>query len=332
MPGNSNEALSLATGEFVGFLDHDDELAPVALHEIVSILNQNQNFNFIYSDEDKINQKGDRVDAFFKPDWSPDFFLSQNYLCHVSVIRKTLIDSVGGFHSGYDGSQDYDLFLRCMEQISPDTIAHIPKILYHWRIIQGSAADHSEAKPYAITSANKALNDALNRRGLHGKVVNGLFPSSYRVCYTIRDYPRVSIIIPTKDHVDVLKRCVQSILDKTTYKNYEIVIVDNQSSDQETFEYYKSLETNPKIKILHYNRPFNFSAINNYAVNQVESPYILFLNNDTEVISEEWLSAMLEHAQRECVGAVGAKLHYPNNLIQHPGVILGLGGVARALS
>jgi len=324
--GNTNEALALATGKFIGFLDHDDELAPSALHEVVSLLNQNRNFEFIYSDEDKIDQKGNRKYPFFKPDWSPDLFLSQNYLCHLSVIRKTLIDSVGGFHTGYDGSQDYDLFLRCTEKISPLSIAHIPKILYHWRIIPGSAADHEIAKPYAITSAKKALEDALLRRGQKGVVLEGLFPSSYRICYAIQNNPRVSIIIPTKDHVNILKKCVQSILDKTEYQNYEIVIVNNQSIDDKTFGYYASLEHNPKIKILHYDKPFNFSAINNYAVTQVESPYILFLNNDTEVIAEEWLSAMLEHAQRDGVGAVGAKLLYPDNLIQHAGVVLGIRG------
>ncbi len=326
--GNSNEALSLATGEFIGFLDHDDALAPFALHEVVYLLNQNQNFELIYSDEDKIDLSGNRRDPFFKPDWSPDYFLSQNYLCHFSVIRKNRIDSVGAFRTGYDGSQDYDLFLRCTEKISPSYIAHIPKILYHWRIIQGSAAEKEIAKPYAIISAKKALEDALRRRGQDGEVVEGLFPSSYRIRYAIQDNPLVSIIIPTKDHVDILKRCVQSILDKTEYKNYEIVIVDNQSKDPKTFEYYNLLETNSKIKILHYNKPFNYSAINNYAVTHVDSPYLLFLNNDTEVINAEWLSAMLEHAQRECVGAVGAKLLYPNNLIQHAGVIIGLGGVA----
>jgi glycosyltransferase involved in cell wall biosynthesis/ubiquinone/menaquinone biosynthesis C-methylase UbiE len=324
--GNSNEALALATGEYVGFLDHDDELAPFALHEVIAVLNQNQNFEFIYSDEDKIDQKGKRKDPFFKPDWSPDLFLSQNYLCHFSVIRKTLIDSVGGFHTGYEGSQDYDLFLRCTEKISPSSIAHIPKILYHWRIIPGSAADHVVAKPYAITSAKKALEDALLRRGQKGNVEEGIFPGSYRIRYVIQDNPLISIIIPTKDHVDVFKRCIQSILDKTDYKNYEIIIVDNQSTEEETFEYYSSLGNNPKIKILSYDKPFNFSAINNYAVDNVDAPYILFLNNDTEVISGEWLSAMLEHAQRGDVGTVGAKLLYPNNLIQHAGVILGITG------
>jgi O-antigen biosynthesis protein len=324
--GNSNEALAFATGDFVGFLDHDDELVPFTLFEVVKLLNQKRNMQFIYSDEDKIDQNGTRKDPFFKPDWSPDLFLSQNYLCHFSVIHKALIDSVGGFHPGYDGSQDYDLFLRCTEKISPIYIAHIPKILYHWRMIPGSAADQVGAKPYAIISAKKALVDALTRRDLTGKVEDGIFPSSYRIHYEIQDNPCVSIIIPTKDRSDILKQCIQSILKKTEYQNYKIIIVDNQSSDEKTIEYYALLERNPKIKILHYDKPFNFSAINNYAGTHVDSPYLLFLNNDTEVISGEWLSAMLEHAQRGCVGAVGAKLLYPNNLIQHAGVILGITG------
>jgi GT2 family glycosyltransferase len=325
---NSKEALSLATGEFIGFLDHDDELAPDALYEMVSLLNQNQNLEFIYSDEDKIDQDGNRKDPFFKPDWSPDYFFTQNYVCHFSIIRKRLVDSTGGFRSGYDGSQDYDLFLRCIEKIKPSLIAHIPKILYHWRIIKGSAAENDIAKPFAIISAKKALRDFLLRNNLDAEVLDGIFISSYRIRYFIDGNPKVSIIIPTKDQADVLKRCVQSILEKTSYGNYEVVIVDNQSKDPELFEYYKSLETNPKIKILHFNELFNYSKINNYAVSHVDTPFILFLNNDTEIISEEWLSAMLEHAQREDVGAVGAKLMYPNNLIQHAGVIIGLGGVA----
>jgi glycosyltransferase involved in cell wall biosynthesis/ubiquinone/menaquinone biosynthesis C-methylase UbiE len=324
--GNSNEALALATGDFIGFLDHDDELVPFTLYEVVKLLNQNRNLQFIYSDEDKIDQNGNRKDPFFKPDWSPDLFLSQNYLCHFSVIDKALIDSVGGFHIGYDGSQDYDLFLRCSEKISPSSIAHISKILYHWRLIPGSAADQVGAKPYAFISAKKALEDALIRRGLNGRVEEGIFPSSYRVRYEILDHPQVSIIIPTKDHTEILKRCIQSILEKTEYLNYEIIIVDNKSSDDKTFEYYTSMKGNPKIKIINYDKPFNFSAINNYAVTYVDSPYLVFLNNDTEVISGEWLSAMLEHAQRGCEGAVGAKLLYPNNLIQHAGVVLGITG------
>lgn len=323
---NSNEALALATGDFTGFLDHDDELAPFTLYEVVKLLNRNPDLHCVYSDEDKIDGAGDRKDPFFKPDWSPDLFLSQNYLCHFSVIRKTLTDSAGGFRGGFDGSQDYDLFLRVMENLSPSAIGHIPKILYHWRTILGSAADHTDAKPYAFNSARKALQDALARRKINGEVQDGLFPSSYRIRYTIPDTPKVSIIIPTKDNVRVLQRCIDSILGRTVYKNYEIILVDNQSVKKETADYYDHLKDNQRIRILSYDRPFNFSAINNYAVSKVTSPYILFLNNDTEVISGEWLSAMLEHARRDTTGAVGAKLLYPDGRIQHAGIILGITG------
>ena len=322
--GNSNEALKLATGEFVAFLDHDDELAPFALYEVVKLLNEEPDLDFIYSDEDKIDEKGRRRDPFFKPDYSPDMFLSVNYLCHLSVIRKSLVDRVGGFRKGYDGSQDYDLFLRVLEHT--DKIAHIPKILYHWRMIETSAAKSTSAKTYAYEAAKKALADAMKRRGIEIEgVYDGLLPSSYRIKYKIKENPKVSIIIPTKDKVEVLKRCVESILNKTTYQNYQIVIVDNNSQEERTFEYYESIKDHPKIRILEYSKPFNFSAINNHAASKVDSEFILFLNNDTEVITSEWLSAMLEHAQRKEVGAVGAKLLYPNNTIQHAGVILGLG-------
>jgi O-antigen biosynthesis protein len=326
--GNSNEALSLATGEFIGFLDHDDELAPFALYEIVDLLNRNPDIGFIYSDEDKIDERGERKDPVFKPDWSPDMFLSYNYPCHVSVVRKSLVDFIGGFQSGYEGSQDYDLFLRLTETIPPHEIVHIPKILYHWRMIAGSAATHFSAKPYALISAKKALNDALIRRNISGEAVDGLYPGSFRIHYTILDNPRVSIIIPTKDHIDLLQRCIRSIREKTTYQNYEIVIVDNQSKKPETFAYYDSFKDDTRIRVLSYNKPFNYAALNNYAATRTKSPYLLFLNNDTDVISGEWLAAMLEHAQRECVGAVGAKLLYPDNTIQHAGVIIGMKGTS----
>jgi len=324
--GNSNEALSLATGEFIGFLDHDDELAPFALYEVVKLLNEKPHLDFIYSDEDKIDEKGKRKDPFFKPDWSPDMFLSQNYLCHLSIIRKELVGKVGGFREGYDGSQDYDLFLRVTELIDEKKIAHIPKILYHWRSVLGSAAKMVSAKPYAFMAAKKALKDALSRREIEAEILDGLLLSSYRVRYKIVEDPKVSIIIPTKDKVSTLKTCIDSILKKTNYKNYEIFIIDNQSKEEKTLKYYHRIKNNSKIKIVKYNKPFNFSEINNFAVSKVDTEYILFLNNDTEVISEEWLEAMLEHAQRKQVGAVGAKLLYPDNTIQHAGVILGITG------
>ena len=328
--GNSNEALSLATGEFVALLDHDDELCPFALYEVAKLLNERPKLGYIYSDEDKIDEKGQRRDPFFKPDWSPDMFLSCNYLCHLSVIRTSIVDDVGGFRSGYDGSQDYDLFLRVIEQIDDDLISHIPKILYHWRIIPKSAASSCQAKPYAYTAGKKALKDAMIRRGaeicyISDGVCVGV---DYRVIYRIKDNPKISIIIPTRDNVKILKKCINSILANTKYDNYEIIVVDNQSREVDTFEYYKTIKNISKIKILDFCRPFNFSAMNNYAISKARSEYILLLNNDIEVINSDWLSCMLEHAQKDNVGAVGAKLLYPDGTIQHAGVILGIGGVA----
>jgi len=320
--GNSNEALSMASGEFVAFLDHDDELAPFALYEVVRRLNEDPFLDYVYSDEDKIDEKGERRDPFFKPDWSPDMFLSCNYLCHLSVIRKKIVDEVGGFRSGYDGSQDYDLFLRVTEKIGDGGIGHIPKILYHWRMIPESAATSCLAKPYAYIAAKKALKDAMVRSGVKiDDVLDGFWTGSYRIKYKIEVEPRVSIIIPTKDNVKMLRKCVDSIIQKTLYRNYDIVLIDNQSVKDETFEYYRTID-NDLIKILNFNEPFNYAKMNNLAVSLCKSEYILFLNNDIEVISEEWLNAMVECAQKNNTGAVGAKLVFPNHLIQHCGVIL----------
>jgi len=324
--GNSNEALSLATGEFIGLLDHDDELAPFALYEVVKLLNQDKDVSFVYSDEDKIDDKGRRSIPFFKPDWSPDMFLSHNYLCHFAVIRREVVQRVGGFREGYDGSQDYDLFLRVTEVLDEREIAHIPKVLYHWRIIPGSAADTIEAKPYAIVAAKLALTDAMRRREIGASVTDGLFLGSYRVRYDIIGNPKISIIIPTRDKVNVLKACIESILTRTQYQNYEIIIIDNLSREQKTFDYYRELEANPRIRILEYDKPFNFSDMNNFAASHADGEHLVFLNNDVEIRSGEWLSAMLEHSQRGEVGAVGAKLLYPNNTIQHAGIIIGIIG------
>jgi len=327
--GNSNEALALATGEYVGFLDHDDELLPFTLLEVVKTLNDKPQQDFIYSDEDKIDERGRRMDPFFKPDWSPDMFLSCNYLCHFSVIRKKVLDKIGGFMPGYDGSQDYDLFLRATEIIDEARISHIPKILYHWRTIAESAASSCGAKPYAYIAAKKALTDSMGRRRVEiNGVSDGFWTGSYRIRYAIEGSPKVSILIPNRDNASILKRCIDSIIKETNYTNYEIVVIDNQSHKDETLDYYEDLAKIDKVKMLYYDKPFNFSAINNYAVSKTDSDYIMFLNNDTEVLSNEWLSAMLEHAQREKVGAVGTKLLFMNGSIQHCGVVLGLGGVA----
>lgn len=325
---NSNLALEMATGDYIVLLDHDDELAPNALCEIVKKLNQCPHLDFIYSDKDKIDEFGKRILPFFKPDWSPDLFLSINYVCHLTAIRKKIIDEIGGFRDEYDGAQDYDLFLRIFEKIEPEHIGHIPKVLYHWRVHANSTADSLLAKPYAAEAGKKAILAALNRRAIEGEVHDGLFFGSYRVKYTIAGNPHISIIIPSRDEVLTLKKCIDSIRMKTRYEHYQIVIIDNCSIEPETHLYYQVLIKDPKIKIFYYEKPFNFSAICNYGNSIVESEILVFLNNDTEVISGEWLTAMLEHAQRKNVGAVGAKLIYPDRTIQHAGVIIGIKGHA----
>jgi glycosyltransferase involved in cell wall biosynthesis len=318
--GNSNEALSLATGDFIALLDHDDTIAPFAMFEVVKSINNNPDVDFVYSNRDKISNDGKRFDPFFKPAWSPDYLLAQNYLCHLNVFRKTIIERAGGFRQGYDGSQDYDLVLRVTELT--DKIVNIPKVLYHWRVVDGSASGDPEAKPYAYDAAIRALQDAVDRRGWKGTVTRGLTRGLYRVRFHVNGNSEISLIIPTKDKIDVLKKCVDSILQKTTYSNYEIVLVDNMSVEEKTFRYYEELKKISRVKILTYNKPFNFSEINNYAVSQTHTEYIVFLNNDTEIITGDWLETMLGFAQRKETGAVGAKLLYPDMTIQTAGLIL----------
>ncbi|MEK6684063.1 MAG: glycosyltransferase family 2 protein [Nitrospirota bacterium] len=325
--GNTNEALKMAAGEYIGFLDHDDLLAPFALYEVVKLLNKDLAIEFLYSDEDKVVPHGKkRHSPHFKPDWSPDTLLSYNYACHFSVISRKVVERIGGVREGYDGAQDHDLILRVVQKTS--NVKRIPKILYHWRAAYTSVASDASAKPYAYLAGKKAITEYLKSQGSDAVVLDGKFMGSYRVQYKIRPLQKVSVIIPTKDKVHLLRRCVSSILSRTAYKSHEILIVDNQSRERETQDFYESIANEEKIKIIHYDKPFNFSAINNFAVRCTDSEYLVFLNNDTEVVSREWLSAMLEFAQRKDVGAVGAKLVYPNNSIQHGGVIIGIGGVA----
>jgi GT2 family glycosyltransferase len=316
----SNTALGLATGEFVGFLDHDDELKPDALFEVVKLLNERRDLDFIYSDEDKKDSDGRLVEPFFKPDWSPELLMSVNYVTHFSVYRKELVDRLGGFRHGYDGSQDYDLALRATE--STDRIAHIPKPLYTWRRGAQSAASSEDVKKFAIRTGKKALKDALKRRGLRGDVVDGLWKGRYRVKYEIEGNPKVAVVIPTRDRVDLLRRCVESIRKKSSYKNYEIIVVDNDSQERETLEYLSSF----KGRVLRYPHEFNFSKMINLAAREADCDFLLFLNNDTEAISLDWIEAMLEHCQRPEVAAVGARLFYPDGRVQHEGIIMGLGG------
>ncbi len=324
--GASNAALALAVGAFVGLLDHDDTLAPHALQLVVEQIRRHPEAECLYSDEDKISEKGRRYEPFFKPSWSPDTLRSYNYLCHFTVLKKELLDRIGGFREGYEGSQDYDLFLRAVEQTGH--IVHIPHILYHWRAIEGSAGKQVEAKMYAYASAKKALADHLRRMHLQAEVEDGFFLGSYRVRYRLDVQPQVAIIIPTKDKVSVLSRCVDSILSRSTFDRYHIYIVDNGSIEPATRAYYTSLDEQKQVTILHYDAPFNFSRINNFAVRGTTEEVLLFLNNDTEVISCDWLEEMLGYAMRADVGAVGALLYYPNDTVQHGGMIMGIGGVA----
>jgi GT2 family glycosyltransferase len=324
--GNSNEAVNMAAGEFIALLDHDDELTPNALYENVLLLNRHQDADMIYSDEDKLDAEGARCHPFFKPDWSPDLFRSIMYTCHFGVYRTALVKSVGAFRNGFDGSQDHDLVLRLTEKTT--RIHHIPKILYHWRMSPGSTALDSEAKGYAEAARLKAVQEHCERRGLKGIAEPGLFNGAVRLRYLPEINPLVSIIIPTRDRFGVLRQCVNSILKLSTYENYEILIVDNDSSERQSLDYLSLLEKQPKVRVIKFSGKFNFSAINNFAAAQAKGELLLFLNNDTEVISADWLEAMIEHAVRPEVGAVGARLMYPNNTVQHAGVIIGMGGIA----
>ncbi len=324
--GNSNGAISLATGDFIALLDHDDLLAPFALFEVVKAINENPEADFIYSDEDKISEDGNcRCDPHFKPDYAPDTLRSYNYICHLSVIRRCLGEAVGWFRYGFDGSQDYDLFLRTLEKAV--RVVHLPKILYHWRVSSSSAAGNTSAKTYAYEAAKRALNDHLKRTGTDGEAHFDSSTCTYRIKYACKSTPLVSIVIPNRDHAEDLKRCISSI-ETSTYRNFIITIVENGSQEKEVFELYEELTKKDNIQVVRWQKPFNYAAINNYAVPFTSGEVLLFLNNDIEVISPDWMEELLGHALRHEIGAVGAKLYYPDDTIQHAGVILGLGGVA----
>lgn len=325
---NTNEALKLATGDYIGLLDHDDLLPKFALYEVVKVINENPEVEFIYSDEDKFTDIKNRFDPHFKPDFAIDTLRSVNYICHFSVFKKELMNELGGFRSEFNGAQDYDIILRMSEKT--DKIKHIPKILYHWRVHPGStsAVTAGEAKPYAFEAGKRAIEEHYKRLGIEAKVEHGVSLGIYRTIYKVIGNPKVSIIIPNMDHIEELGVCINSILEKTTYSNYEIVIVENNSKKKETFEYYKKLIENEKIKVIYYpENKFNYSKIINFGVKHCNGEYIMQLNNDTELITHNWLEELLGYAQRKDIGAVGVKLYYPDNTIQHDGVIIGIGGV-----
>lgn len=323
--GASNAALALAGGEFVGLLDNDDELTPDALYEVAKLLGEHPDADMVYSDEDKLDMEGGRLEPFFKPDWNPDQFFCHMYTCHFGVYRREIVERIGGFRIGFEGSQDYDLVLRLIEETG--NIFHIPKILYHWRKIPGSTAERYDVKDSDKPSL-MAIEEAVIRRNPDATVEKGLRPGTFRVRAPISGDPLVSIIIPTKDNAALLKACVESVIAGADYPNYEILVVDNMSREPDTKAYLRSLEGRERCRVIPYAAPFNFAAINNEAAREARGDFLLFLNNDTEVMSGEWLVPMLEFAQRPDVGAVGARLLYRDNAIQHAGIILGVGGIA----
>ncbi len=324
----SNSALELAGGNWITLLDHDDLLTQDALFWVAETINKNSEARLIYSDEDKITMKGWRKDPYFKCNWNYSLFLSQNMISHLGVYHAEIVKKIGGFRQGFEGSQDYDLALRFIEKINHNQIYHIPRILYHWRVHQKSTSSGSEIKKYALAAGIKALEEHLKRIKVSAKVE--LMPSlAYRVKYCLPDNPpKISIIIPSKNNKKILTNCIESIISKTTWPNFEVLVVDNNSDDPETKAFLLELTNQNHVKIISDTRPFNFSAINNQAVKNARGEYICFLNDDTEVISPDWLSEMVGHAVQPGVGVVGAKLWYPNDSLQHAGVILGIGGVA----
>lgn len=325
--GASNEALNMATGDYIALLDHDDELTSNALYEVVKVINTTD-AKFIYSDEDAIIENV-FCKPHFKPDYSHDMLLSHNYICHFAVIEKLLIDKVIGFSEGVDGAQDYDLFLKVLE--NTNKVFHIPEVLYHWRRHLNSISCCKNAKSILQESGKTALSRAITRRNLDATVEKGnKYAFMYRVKYKIIDAPLISIIIPFRDKPELLKKCINSILNKSSYTNFELIGINNSSTDKKTFqlmEYFSNKD--PRLHFIDLNIPFNYSKLNNYAVTKFsKGEHILLLNNDTEIISEDWIESLLEHSQREEIGAVGGLLIYPNNRIQHAGVIIGLEGVS----
>ena len=325
---NTNAAIEIATGEYIAFGDHDDVLTAHAFFECVKALNEDPKIEVLYSDEDKMSIHGNKFFLpHFKPDFNLDLLCTVNYICHLFVAKKSLLDQVGLLRPEFDGAQDYDLIFRCVE--ATDQICHIPKILYHWRSHEDSTAENPESKMYAFDAGQRAVQAHFDRIGIKAEVYKGEYLGLYRTRY-IRDHdPLVSILIPNKDHTEDLERCISSIEEKSSYKNYEYIIIENNSTQEETFAYYKKLEErNPKVRVVYWEGPFNYSEINNFGASYARGEYLLLLNNDTEVINRDWMEELLGYCMRPDVGIVGARLYYEDDTIQHAGVVLGFGGIA----
>jgi O-antigen biosynthesis protein len=328
--GATNAALAMASGDYVAFLDHDDELTLDALYHVVQAINEHDP-DLIYSDEDKLSLEGYFLEPHFKPDYSPDLILSTNYICHLSVYRRTLLDQIAEdgcyVREGFEGSQDHDLVLRALDRT--DRVYHIPRVLYHWRMIPGSTAARYDSKDHAWEAGHRAVEEALRRRGIAGTALPGQYPGTYRVRRTLQDQPLISILLPFRDQPELLRLCLDSILEKTTYPHFELLGISNDSVEPETFALMERYAAGDRrIRFLRHDLPFNYAAINNFAATQAAGEHLLLLNNDMTVITPDWLETLLEHSQRPEVGAVGAKLHYPDDTVQHGGVIVGVGGIA----
>ena len=325
----SNSALKLAKGDYIGLLDHDDCLAEHALFFVAKAINDRPQARIIYTDEDKIDESGVRFEPHFKTDWNRDLLYSHNYITHFSVFDAELIKGVGGFKTGLEGSQDYDLILRCVARVGNNQIIHIPHILYHWRAIQGSTALSSGEKSYTTEAGHKALKNFFAATHIPVKVKKGQLSNTYRVIWPLpKPAPLVSLIIPTRDGYEILKQCIDGIFDKTSYKNYEILVLNNQTTCPKTLDYFEQVSGKDNVRVIDYDREFNYSAINNFGVSKARGSIIGLINNDIEVINPDWLDEMVRQVSRPDIGCVGAKLYYPDDRIQHAGVILGIGGVA----
>jgi O-antigen biosynthesis protein len=325
----SNTALAMARGDYAVLLDHDDELAPHALYLVAEELNEHPGADLLYSDEDKIDEDGVRYSPYFKPDWNPDLIGSQNFFSHLGVYRLELLRKIGGFRKGLEGSQDYDLVLRCLAETSADRVRHVPHVLYHWRAVRGSTATGVEAKEYATAAAERALRDAYALRDARIEVRREQFPGLYRVRWPLPDpAPLVSILIPTRDAAEVLRRAVESVLTRTLYPRFELIVLDNQSADPRTHAFFEEARRDPRVRVLRWDHPFNFSAINNFGARSASGDVLCLLNNDVEVLSGDWLRELVSHAMRPEVGVAGARLLYPDRTVQHAGVVTGIHDIA----
>jgi len=327
--GNTNAAMDMATGDFIVLADHDDTIPPHALYECVKAINMDPEYDVIYSDEDKLDMDGKALfDPHFKPDFNPDLLTSVNYICHLFVVNRDLVDAVGGFRQEFDGAQDYDFIFRCTE--AARKIYHIPKVLYHWRCHQNSTASNPESKMYAFEAGARAIKAHFQRCNIPVESVEkGVDFGIYHTKFAIKGEPLVSVVIPNKDHHSDLDLCIRSLMEKGTYKNLEFIVVENNSTDKATFSYYERIQKEyPNVRVVTWEKGFNFSAINNFGVKHARGEYLLFLNNDTEIIEKDVIREMLGYCQREDVGAVGARLLYQDDTIQHAGVVVGFGGIA----